>query len=463
MKKSIITAILFLFCASLAPALRAQISQQTINVVSDLGVHNDGTNATFNYATLMNAFYLYPNAKIIFPPGNYAIDNSPGAIPITNFNGEIKCEGGAVLLFQDNTQGGLRFTGGAGMRIVGLHGRYPNNPTLRLATHFAWTGGTDLFIRDIVVDNSPGAGILITSVVRPKVINATVSNTLADGLAFANCTEAQLTSLTTANTRDNALAFYDYAALAEGAGGMISNVHVYQSYAHGIAVVGTSDVTVSGFVIDTTRGSAVFSGQDPTYATRVSDKVIFEHGLIQNAGTLLPRPTNTYGIEYNQPISVTFSDIRILNNTGRAVSGNGVSSRIYMRNIRSENNTETDAFVFYRTAFVDISDCLAVNSPGNGFTFNQVPLVIARRLKTVNVSQSNALHRAIWFQDGAQVAASDLMVADYQSIPTGYIVGTSNSPGYIESGSIHSVLSAIVNGALKVQNYAANVKFSDIN
>jgi hypothetical protein len=275
--------------------------------------------------------------------------------------------------------------------------------------------------------------------------------------------EAELTNLTTNNTKDNGLAFYDYANLPDGTGGTVSNVHIIQSYAHGIAVAGTSNVTISRFTIDGTRGSAVFIGQDPTYNTRVADHVTVEHGTIVNAGTLLPTPTNTYGIEYNQPISVVFSDIQILNNVGRAVSGSGMSSRVYMRNIRTENNTNTDSFVFFQTGFVDISDCTAENSPGGGFIFNQVSRVIARRLKTINASRQNSLGRAIWFQDGKWLSASDLMILDNQSTPTGYIVGASNSNGYTQNGSIHSITSAISGGKLTIQNYAANVKISDSN
>ncbi len=438
------------------------LNAQTINVVTDLGAFNDGTNATVNWNVLGKAFYNNPNGKLMFPPGDYAIDNSLGAITINNFNGEIKFEGNARLLFQDNSKPGLHFNGGTGMRIDGLNGNYPNNPTARVAAEFAWTGGADIFIKNIVAQNAPGSAIELTNTIRPKIMNASVTNTLADGVQLENCTDVVLSNVTTVNTADNGVALYNYSTQPDGNGGSLSNIKVVQSQAHGIAVLGTSNVTVSGFVIDGTRGSAIFVGQDFVYATRVSDHVVIEHGIVLNAGSVQPTPANSYGIEFNQPISAIFSDIEIVNNIGRAVSGTGPTSRIYLRNIRTINNTKSDAFSFNQTGLIDVSDCVAINSAGAGFSFTQVPMVIARRLKAINAAQSTSLHRAFWFQNGSHISASDLIVIDDQPTPTGYVVGTSNSTGYAESGSIHNVTSSIANGKLVVNNYAPAVSIQGI-
>lgn len=444
-------------------AVPAQVCGQTINMVTDMGAFNNGTNATANTKAFQNAFFNYPNGKIIVPPGNYAIDNSQGAITITNFNGELKFEGSAILLFQNNIQGGFRFLGGTGMRIEGMHGNYPNAPTQRAGTEFSFTGSVDAFVKDITAENSPGAAIMFTSCIRPKVINAVATNSIADGFIFANSQDAQLVNLTTNHTLDNGLALYNYLIYDDLHGATISNVRVTNSYAHGIAVVGTSHVTISGFAVDKTRGSAVFIGQDPTYQTRISDQVTVEHGYVRGSGTLNPPGGTTFGLEYNQPVSVVFSDIQVEGSNGRSVSGMGPSSRVYLRNVRAKGNLSSDDFVFYKTAYADVMNCSSENSTGAGFIFNAVNSVVARRLTSINSSRSSSLNRAMWFQDNGYVNAGGLLVVDNQAVPTGFIVGTSNSPGLTEAGSIQGVASGIVHGTLRIQNYASGTHFSGVN
>lgn len=441
----------------------APLHAQIVNMVTDMGAFNNGTNATANTQAFQKAFTNYPNAKIIVPPGKYAIDNSQGAITIINFNGELRFDGQALLLFQNNIQGGFRFLGGNGMRVEGMHGTYPNSPNQRAGTEFSWTGSTDVFVKDITAENSPGAAIMFTSCIRPKVVNAVANNSIADGFIFANSQDAQLVNLTTNHTLDNGLAFYDYQVYGDLGGATVSNVHITNSYAHGIAVVGTSNVVISGFVVDGTRGSAVFIGQDPTYQTRISDRVTIEHGYVRNSGTIQPPGGTTFGLEYNQPVTVVFSDIQVEGSAGRSVSGSGTSSRVYMRNIRTKGNTASDDFVFFQTAYADVSDCVSENSTGAGFVFNQVGTVVARRLKAINSSRANSLNRAMWFQNNGYVSAGELLVVDTQPAPTGFIVGTSNSSGFTESGSIQGVGAAILNGKFLVQNYAAAVHITDVN
>lgn len=438
--------------------LEAQDSQ-IVNVVAHLGAYTDGTHPTETTQAFQRAFDNYPNGKIIVPPGTYAIDNSSGAMVVNGFNGELKFEGGAVLMFQSNLQGGIRFIGGKGARIEGLHGNYLEKPTIRHVDEFSFTSSNDYSLKNVIAENSPAAGFLFTLCYRPKVVNATAQNALADGFIFANCKDAELTNLTSDNTLDNGLALYNYELYENLNGATITNVQVSNSYAHGIAVLGTTDVVISGFLVDTTRGSAVIVGQDAVYKTRISDNVTIQHGYVRKSGTITPPGGTTFGLEYNQPITAVFSDILVEGSAGRSVSGTGATSRVYFRNIRSKDNTQNDAFVFYKTAFVDISDCTAENSPGTGFFFNQVDVTVAHRLKAINVAQASNLNRAVWFENGNYLSAAELMIVDNQSAPTGFVVGTVNG-GSNTRGSIHGLISAIANGQMVINNYASDVKVS---
>lgn len=445
------------------PRLQAQTAGTGIVSVLELGAFPDGTNPDATTKAFRTAFSQYPNGKIIVPPGTYAIDNSAGALYIQNFQGELKFEGGAVLLFLNLIQGGLRFQYGQGARIIGLRTNYAGTPTVRAGTVLSFTEMSDVTLEDATLMNSPGAAVLFTNCIRPKATNIVTNYALADGLIFANCEDAHLTNLTTIHTLDNGLAFYGYENLPDRKGGVVRNVHVRESYAHGIAVLGVSNVVISGFTIDGTRGSAVFVGSDPYYYLRASDHVTIEHGYVKNPGTLQPPGGTLYGIEYNKQISCVFSDIEIEGAPARAVSGSSVNGRVYLRNIRVKGNKSQDAFVFYQTAYVEISDSYAENIAGAGFVFNQVPTVIANRLTATNTSQASTLNRAYWFQDGRYIAAQDLNVVDTQGTATGFIIGASQSTGYTQSGSIQSVMSTISNGALKVQNYSPAISVVDVN
>lgn len=435
--------------------------------VADFGA-SPSASATTNFKAIQKAFQQYPNGRILVPPGVYAIDNSTGAIYIENFNGELKFEGDAEFVFQDLSQGGLRFVGGSGARLEGIHTNYRSQPSVRVANVLTFTSTTDFFLKDVIAENSPGAAIWFASSIRPKVTNAHVNFALADGIAFVNSEDCMLMNYTSIGTWDNGLAFYSYSDQPDLNGGFVKNIRITNSNAHGVAIVGPSNVVLSDFVIDTTQGSAVMVGTDYAYAMRHSDMVLVEHGHIRNSGLLPPAPnTNTnankYGLEYTDPVSCVFSDIEIENSANRAVSGAAANAKIFLRNIRSRSNQSDGAFIFYKTKYVDISDSIAENSPAQGFAFDQVATALMGRLKAVNASQTNSLRRAMWFQNGQFLSAHELLVMDNQTVPTGYIVGASSSTGYNQTGVVQGVSGSITYGAMKVQAYAPNVHFSEAN
>ncbi len=452
-------------CLAAAHQMNAQ-TQSGINVVA-LGARTDGTNAGATTNAFYTALNYYPTSKIIVPPGTYAIDNTRGSLYVGNFSGEIEFQGGAQLVFLSQAHGGLRFVGGTGARIHGLHGMYQSVATVRTEEEFSFQNMTDLTIDSAIAQNSPGMGFLFTLCVRPKVSNVTVSYASADGLAFANTQNAQLVNYTAEYTADNGLAFYNYNYLADWNGGSVKNVHISQVVgAHGIAVAGTSNVVVNDFVIDGTHGDGIWVSEDPVYATRNATNVVFEHGVILGAGTVPANPMvqsvpNNYAIEYTNADNVLFSDIRIQGSQGRAVAGVSPQGRFRFHNIRVSNNLSADAFVLGQTAFVEIADCSSLNSPGMGFAFNGVTLLIARDLKVVNSSSQGGLNRAMWFQNGNFLTASNLSVTDDRQTPMGYIIGASDG-NTLQKGSIQGIVSAVSGGSLVVNKYSPGVKFSNV-
>jgi hypothetical protein len=447
-----------LVCVFASPALHAQWA--TVDVTT-LGARNDGTNAAATTAAFRTAFNLYSNGKIIVPPGYYAIDNSQGSLYVQNFSGELDFQGDAQLVFQSPAHGGLRFVGGSNARIHGMHGNYAVVPNLRTEEEFAFTSMNDLTVEDSIAQNSPGMGFLFTLCIRPKASNITVDYAIADGLAFANSQDAQITGFTSQNTFDNGLAFYNYNNLSDWNGGTASNINIYNSTAHGLAVVGTSNVVISGFVVNLTHGSGIWVSQDSVYNTRSSYNVVIQHGIVEAAGQILPAFFTNFGIEFTASDNVTFSDIQITGSQGRGVSGTAPNGHIFFNNIRVLNNSTADAFVIGPTALVEITNCVSTNSANVGFAFDGVTQLIARHLMVIDSSSQGGLNRAIWFQNGFYLSASDLAIMDDRPQPAGYIVGAADLGGSVQRGSIQGITSAITNGALAVQNYSPGINVSN--
>ncbi len=103
------------------------------------------------------------------------------------------------LQFTANTHGGLWFLGGNKARIYGLRAGYVSPPPVRVGSEEAikFDGSTDTLLTDVIIENSPAAGVLFFNSIRPKVVNALIQNTRADGLHFANCQDAEVLNLTT--------------------------------------------------------------------------------------------------------------------------------------------------------------------------------------------------------------------------------------------------------------------------
>lgn len=447
-------------CAKL---LSAQ-SSAVVNVV-DFGALQDGTDAVRTTAAFMRAFAAVPVGRIVVPSGNYLLDNTNGAVQVQNFGGELAFQGGARLLFINNTKGGLWFTGGTGARVRGLRAGYQFPPVQRNSPEeeIKFIDTTDTWVNDAVVSDSPAAGILFYHCIRPKVTNALVQNTLADGLHFANCQDAQAANITTLNTGDDGLAFLNYSIYPNLTGGVAYNINVTNSRSRGISVVGQSNVSISNFQVNGTASSGILCAYDSSYNTRVPSNVSFASGTIANAGTL-PNPLgNQYGIEYNSQASCSFSDIAVTGSAGRGLGGMAPNGSVAVNGVRVSGNRDGEAFSFFKTAQVQVSASSTSGSPAYGFFFGQCGNILAKGLSVENSSQTSSLHRAIWFENNQSVVASDLNVVDSQTQATGYVVGASESTPGLQTGLINGITSKIVAGRLAIQNNSENVRLQNVS
>lgn len=422
-----------------------------INVVS-LGASANGTNAAATTAAFQTAFANNPNGKIVVPAGQYLIDNSSGPLLINNFSGQLEFQGNAQLVFTTNSLGGLFFEGGSGARISGLQAAYATPPTVRASPNeqIKFSDTTNTSLTNISVQNSPAAGILFYNSVNPSVDKATVTNSLADGLNFSNCQNARVSNLTTMNTGDDGLSFLNYAQYPNKTGGTAQNINITNSLSRGIAIMGQSNVTVTGFQIQNTASSGVLVAQDTAYNTRIPANVVIQNGTVAGAGTFPPLAGNHYGLEYNSQTSVSFSNITVTGSGDAGLSGASPNGSVTVNNVTVQSPQSGVGFLFYQTGAVQVSNLTAEDVPSDGFLFLQSSRVVAQGLNALDVSQSDPLRRAVWFENGRSILATDLKIVS--SAGEANVVGAYQGAGYNQSGSVKGITAEIAGGALSIEN-----------
>jgi hypothetical protein len=290
------------------------LGETTGEIVSalNLGIRPANT-ATTNRVNLVRAL-AYSKRHVVFPAGDYRIDNSGTPPIIRNFGGTVDFEPSARFIFTNNRTKGLVYQGGTWARFYNLNTTFSTLPPVRVTAqeclHFVKT--TDTLIQNAVVNGSAAAGILFGRSVRPTVRNATISNTRADGLHFSACGGVRVSSLRTNNTGDDGLAFLDYGGSTLH-GGYAVDIEVRNSKARGIAVVGQRDVEICDFLVHGTREAGLYVARELSYGTATPANVSYHDGKVVRAGTVLKDGSpgaNRHSIFYNGATDrITFSRI----------------------------------------------------------------------------------------------------------------------------------------------------------
>ncbi len=387
-----------------------------------------------------------PGSTIRFPVsgGDYVVDNSNGPLVIRDFTGALSFDPGTRIVCQSTARGCLSILGGSQIKIDNLRIGYASMPQQRIhESAFYAKASSDLRVTGIIVENSPAAGVLISATFRPSVTQAFVTSTLADGISFENCEDATLSDSTTLDTGDDGISFINYenrnvADFPNLTGGIAKNVRVKNSRSRGIAVPGQSNILVSNFVVENTSGSGILVLRDPSFNTRQPANVKFSGGLIVNPGQLAPATATPYGIHYSGVSSVEFDNITVLNAADRGLSGMAAAGRLVARNIHVTGGTDCVNIGQTRSAL--LSGLTAENCDGYGiFVSTSNNWVAADGLRAINVSRTSPLHRAVWFENNADVRVTGITIIDDQPAPTGYVIGQFRNQRLAVSG-VHAMI-----------------------
>jgi hypothetical protein len=415
--------------------------------VTDLGVAPANTPAA-NRAALVAALSNSP-AAVYFPPGDYRVDNSGDDVVIAAFAGEAVMAPGARILFTDNTRRGLLFRGGDGARFHGLSTAFVTAPPSRVDTRecLLFDTTTDTYVEDVRIHGSAAAGLLFWRCVRPTVVGALITATMADGLHFANCQDGRADRITTIDTGDDGVAFLNYASGPAHTGGLATGISVTRSKSRGVSVVGQSGVTVRDAFVDTTAGPGLLCAYEANWSTRVPDDVSFERVRITAGGAWLVDGIggNNAGLRITGAGRVTASHIGVdgAGAHGVHVAGSGTVTLLDI----TVGRTPGSGFLLQGGTHV-VDRLTAAETAGIGFNANGCERLDYGTVIVRNTAKTHATHRAVNVENTARVYGTRVWVIDTQATITGWVVGAFGT----QKGTLGTIVGQVNGRAPAIDN-----------
>lgn len=389
--------------------------------------------------------------EVIFPPGDYRLDNSGSYIIIRNFGGRIIMRTGARFVFMDNTRRGLMFERGAGARFYGLRSIFASQPKRRVSAQecILFIQTSDTVVKNAYVNGSAAAGILFGRCIRPTVIGTRVRSTMADGLHFANCKDARAHNVSTVDTGDDGLAFLSYASSTNYTGGRATNITVKRSNSRGIAVIGQSNVTIYGFKVVNTKANGLYCAHEPhSYNTRVPENVLFRNGTVYRGGRVNGTPGTNYGINISGARSARFVDVDVIRPGARGVSSRVPGGVVRLNRVRVSGAREAG---FNLQGGVHYLHRLVTrNSGGTGIYISDCRKVGYGSLWSINSSREGSLDRACSFERNGRVRGSAIVVIDSRKKVNGNRINASGR----QSGRMGRLYDKVSHGKVRVANHS---------
>ncbi len=424
---------------------------------ADLGI-TPAAAATANRANLVSAL-SGASLCVLFPPGDYLVDNSGGGVLVTGFAGQLSMQPGARFVLTDSTSKGFVFRGGSGARCYGLTVTYRTMPTARVAAQecvsFDTTVGT--YLAHTRIDGSAAAGLLFWQCVRPTVFDVTITGTMADGLHFANCQDGRADRVSTADTGDDGVAFINYAtnldqtqAYPNYTGGLATNLTIARSKSRGVAVGGQSGVTIRDVTIDSTVGHGICcDGGDSTWHTRVPSGTRFERIRITRGGAWTEggaSGTNS-GFRIGTSGTTVLQDVLVENASANGLFCSDAAVTMLDVTVRTTTGSPGNGFTLQRGTYL-LERVTAENTNGIGLTANGSDRVEYGTVTVRNTARTHATHRAFSVENTPYVFGGRVWVYDSQNSATGYVVGAFGS----QRGALGTVVDGVAARDVVVDN-----------
>jgi hypothetical protein len=411
----------------------------------DLGI-SPGNSAATNRDRLISAL-SEPSRCVWFPPGDYLIDNGEPNIDISNFSGQLAMQTRARLVFTDPSRSGIIFSGGDGARFFRLSATFADRPTKRVDTHEAikFQGSRDTYLEDVRIDGSAAAGLVFYNCIRPMVSGAFITNTMADGLFFANCQDGRADHAAMMDT-GNGISFVNYNWGPEYSGGLATNITVTRSLSRGIAVVGQRGVTFRDVSIDTTAGHGAYCAHEPNWKTRVPTDVCFERVRVVNGGI----PVKGVGGNHSGLRVAGAESISVRGVTVDSPGGNGVyltdSASVVLREVVVRNSPAAGFNV--QNSSLSADELTAEKTKGIGFAASGGSRLEYGSMTMRNTALEHPSHHAVVVENTAHVFGGRIWIHDDQPSATGYVVRAAGA----QKGHLGTVVDQVTSRRVAVDN-----------
>ncbi|MBW5448370.1 hypothetical protein GE107_20205 [Cohnella sp. CFH 77786] len=332
-----------------------------LNVKTDFGAVGDGS--TDDTAAVRNAIgeaIRMGGATVYVPHGTYKISG----IEVTGSFSLVGDGESSVLFSDDRTRSVLKINNAAGsvwrsfkIKSTAAGDYTKRNPLLNGLFLFRVERCT---ADELFVENTYGAGILVSGCTGSSIERCSVRNTLADGIhVTGRSKDCIIARNTLTDTGDDGIAVVSYQSdqdLCERI--LITGNHVVRSWSRGIAHIGGRSVTISDNLIQATAVTGILVEEDTNYSTYQSYDTIIHHNQIVQAGTYVtPRPItgNRFGVEIASGaigVRVDGNTVKESQTIGLAVTGgtSGVEirgNRIFLNRGSGVQLSDTDKILFF--------------------------------------------------------------------------------------------------------------------
>jgi hypothetical protein len=412
----------------------------------ELGI-TPANSATTNRANLVAAL-ANSAACVVFPSGDYRIDNGGPQLTVTEFSGHLLMLPGARFVFTSSTTRGIVFRGGTGAHLRGVSTVFATRPTARQKAQecLLFENSVDTHVEHLRIEGSAAAGLLFYRCVRPTVVGAVITDTMADGLHFANCRGVRADRITTVDTGDDGVAFYNSADGPDETGAFATHISVTNSMSRGIAVTGQSGVTVCGITVDNTVGHGLYCAYEAAWTTRIPANVHFEQARVRRGGawTAAAGGGTNSGLRIADAGGVIVTDVHIESPGAHGVYATGSTAALFdVRVVTAPRNG-----VALQSGRYAVDRLTVDGADGPGLSAGGCERLEFGSVTARNTSRTSTLRRAVVVENTPYVFGERIWVRDDQSAATGYTVGAYGA----QRGTLGTIVDQVDSRDLVVDN-----------